>query len=57
MVDVLIYPYESYDERIKIINENEGRYTNLGNCLVFYVNRNDEVPLWRLIKDYKKRIK
>lgn len=38
MFDVFVYPYNNLRQRTNIVLENTGKYTDLGNCLM-YVKR------------------
>lgn len=47
LYDVFVYPYSSSKERRKIIEENEGKYTDLENCIMYVkkVKEDELTPL------------
>ncbi len=35
MSKIEVYPYENFKQKMNIIKEHKGRYSDLGNCLMY----------------------
>lgn len=52
MVNILVIPYKTHNQRNNLIKKISGRYTDLDDCLMFEQYFNDEPTLCKLIRDY-----
>jgi len=54
MTNLEVYPYETFKQKLHIIKNNKGRFTDLGTCLLFMEFFNDEESAGKLLYKYKK---
>jgi hypothetical protein len=52
MVNILVIPYRTNNQRNKIIRKNKGRYTDLDDCLMFEQYFDDEPRVGKLVWEY-----